>query len=224
MDRSVFCSSIRQRQEWAALPRLLLSSQTTLGLWKETRLETHDVAIPLSAPGVSTRRTFRAIFMSPTDVGSSPNAARIDRLCHLNGGRDIAIIFLLKQDGQQEDSMAMFMTLQLSLIGEYNIPIVPIESIDAMLETLSILHRQLVSPTASNTRHNPATSLLPYCSAAATPLTEHAVNILSEVTSDFQDLLCKISTTATSKFTEGLLLDRDLESLKEFWTEEYVVD
>ncbi|KAI1263026.1 hypothetical protein F5Y18DRAFT_429496 [Xylariaceae sp. FL1019] len=120
MDRPMFCSSIRQREEWATLPPLLLSSQSTLGLWREARLETHDVAIPLSTPGAATRRTLRAIFMSPTDVGSSSNTARIDRLYFLNGGRDIAIIFLLKQQGQQgqqEGSMAILMALHLEQVS-----------------------------------------------------------------------------------------------------------
>lgn len=102
----------------------------------ERQLDTHDVALPLpllpsapmpassntaAAPATAATvappppRALRVVFLVPEDVGSEATRARLERLYYLDGGRDAAVVLLLKkceEDGG-EGPMAAFMRLQL---------------------------------------------------------------------------------------------------------------
>ena len=56
----------------------------------------------------------RAVFLAAEDLGSEATRARLERLYHLDGGRDAAVVFLLKRGSDSgEDPMTAFARLQL---------------------------------------------------------------------------------------------------------------
>ncbi|KAI0409465.1 hypothetical protein F4802DRAFT_593113 [Xylaria palmicola] len=218
MERPLVCTSLRKRRAWAGLVHSLLQSNSPCGRWKETQIDTHDVAIPLPA-----RRVFRAIFVSPQDAGAGESLARIERLYNVNGGRDSGIVFLLKQDGHQGSAVSALMTLQLQLVGNWELPIIPVESAAAVAASLATLQRQLASPAANQKNPSPASSLLPFCSDGE-PLADHTVNVLTDTTSGLRDLLGKVSSSAEFESEIAPLLGRDAEKMRRFWAEDHLVN
>ncbi|KAI0898248.1 hypothetical protein F4806DRAFT_352102 [Annulohypoxylon nitens] len=211
------CYSLRKRPDWGSFASAVLKANNIK--WKEAQLDTHDAALPI--PG-QPHRALRAIFLSPLDVGTDDCQNRIQRLFHLNGGQDVVIVFLLKQGGGKVNPMEAFMTLQLNL-GEFEMPIIPAHSIEDVPNSLMAFHRQ-ISTTRGGSRGtaNQSRLLLPYCSDKSR-LSEHAVNILTDITSNFRDLLNLVSTSdGQTKLID--LLDGDSRSAIAFWEEEYVVD
>ncbi|KAI2635916.1 hypothetical protein GGS21DRAFT_489631 [Xylaria nigripes] len=224
MAQPLICSSLRKRLDWASLPPSLLSmSSNECGKWKEADLNTHDVAVPLCTPTTSSQRIFRAIFMSPQDVASARSSSRIERLYHVNGGQDVGIIFLLQHEDGRNNAVASLMELQLQLVGNWELPIIPVESIAAVPAGLVTLKRQLVSPVTGQKSPNAASSLLPYCSDTGL-LAEHTVNVLTDTTTGFSDLLVKLSSDVVFESEVVPLLEQDANRLRNFWTNEYLVD
>ncbi|KAI1630564.1 hypothetical protein F4809DRAFT_274929 [Biscogniauxia mediterranea] len=202
MASFLICSSTRKRSDWTPLTSALLRSNTANTRWRETRLDTHDVAMPLPTPDASSRRVLRAILVSPHDAGSEATRARIERLYHLNGGRDVAVIFLLKQCEGLESPMAMLMNLQIELVVDREMPILPVDSVATVPTTLMTFHRQLGSSGRTPNATNPVRTLLPFCSDTQ-PLSEHAVNVLTDITSNLRDLLEKASDpTSQAKISD----------------------
>ncbi|KAI0877627.1 hypothetical protein GGS24DRAFT_447030 [Hypoxylon argillaceum] len=218
MERALVCTSLRKRLDWSGLPSLLLQSSSAYGKWKETRLETHDVAIPLTA-----HRIFRAIFISPQDVASARSLSRIERLYNLTGGQDSGIIFLLKHGDDGQSAVPILMALQLQLVGNWELPVIPVEFVTAVPASLLALQRQLVSPDSSPEVSSPASNLLPFCSNKER-LAEHSVNILTDVTSRFKDLISKLSSDRLFQSEISQLLDEDAHKLRGFWREDCLVD
>ncbi|KAI1190937.1 hypothetical protein F5B17DRAFT_7928 [Nemania serpens] len=218
MEQPLVCTSLRKRLAWAGLPSLLLQSNSSYGKWKETQLDTHDVAIPLS-----TQRVFRAILMSPPDVASATSASRVERLHSLTGGQNAAIIFLLENGDEQQNAASALMTLQLQLIGNWELPVIPVESVDAVPASLEALKRQLGCPVVSPKLPSPTTSLLPFCSYG-TPLADHTVNLITDTTSGFRDLISKISSNTLFDSEIAPLLGEDAHKLRKFWTGDYLID
>ncbi|KAI1128387.1 hypothetical protein F5Y10DRAFT_240566 [Nemania abortiva] len=220
MERPHFCASLRKRLDWAGLPSLLWKSNSRdlSGKWKEIQLDTHDISIPLTA-----QRVFRAIFISPRDMASARTLGRIERLHNLNDGQDSGIIFLLKHDDDQQSAVPALMTLQLQLVGNWELPVIPVESVAAVPASLLALRRELVASDANRKAANPASSLLPFCSDKGR-LAEHSVNVLTDMTSGFRDLLSKLSSDAQFVAEISQLLDEDADKLKGFWVNDYLVD
>ncbi|KAI0974264.1 hypothetical protein F4678DRAFT_458229 [Xylaria arbuscula] len=218
MERPLICTSLRKRLDWASLPAALLQSHSLCGKWKETQLDTHDLAIPLT-----TQRVFRAIFMSPRDIASDSCSSRIERLYSLNAGQDSGILFLLKHDDEQQSAVHALMKLQLQLVGRWELPIIPINSVAAVPGTLVTIQSRLPSPTANRKPPSPASHLLPFCSDGV-PLAEHTVNILTDTTSGFSDLLEKLSSSAEFESEIVQLLGNDADKFLNFWANDYLVD
>ncbi|KAI0911812.1 hypothetical protein F4823DRAFT_584291 [Ustulina deusta] len=218
MERPLICTSLRKRFDWASLPASLLQSKSSCGKWKESQLDTHDVAIPLT-----TQRVFRAIFMSPRDVASASCVTRIERLYNLNAGQDSGIIFLLKHDDEQQSAVHALMTLQIQLVGRWELPIIPVDSVAAVPASLVTIQSQLPSPAPDRKPPSPATHLLPFCSDGV-PLAEHTVNILTDTTSGFSDLLDKLSSNPVFESEIAQLLGDDADKLRSFWADDYLVD
>ncbi|KAI2614636.1 uncharacterized protein GGS25DRAFT_472525 [Hypoxylon fragiforme] len=220
MSGPLVCCSLRKRPEWASLTSILLQQGDSVK-WKETNLDTHDVALPLPSPGGKRQRVLRVILLSPSNVGTDECRGRTERLYHLNGGEDVAVVFLLKQEKDQTSPVVAMMTLQLDL-GNFVMPIVPINSPEAVPSTLMALHRQLSTSGGSRRVANPAQTLIPYCSDRP-PLSEHAVNVLTDITSNIRDLLDMMSTpTGREKAIE--FLGNDSENAMSFWTKEYLIE
>ncbi|KAI5927776.1 hypothetical protein F4810DRAFT_706519 [Camillea tinctor] len=222
MASFLICSSMRKRPDWASLTAALLRSNTTNTRWRESKLDTHDVAMPLPTPDASSPRVLRTILVSPHDVGSDATRARIERLYHLNGGRDVAVVFLLKQYAGYESPMAMLMKLQIELVVDREMPIVPVDSVATVPTTLMTLHRQLGSSSRTPNATNPIRDLLPFCTDTQ-PLSEHAVNVLTDTTSNLRDMLEKAShPTLQVKMSD--YLGSEARKMVSFWKEEYLVE
>ncbi|KAI1310491.1 hypothetical protein F5Y03DRAFT_41952 [Xylaria venustula] len=218
MERPLICASLRKRLDWASLPAALLQSHSLCGKWKETQLGTHDLAIPLT----TTQRVFRAIFLSPSDIATASDSSRIERLYSLNAGQDSGILFLLKHENEQSAIHAL-MKLQLQLVGKWELPIIPVDSVAAVPATLVTIQSHLSSPVANRKPPIPASHLLPFCSDDV-PLAEHAVNILTDTTSGFRDLLDKLSSSAEFESEIVQLLGNDANKFRNFWANDYLVD
>ncbi|KAI1459064.1 hypothetical protein F4805DRAFT_473727 [Annulohypoxylon moriforme] len=199
----------------------LLRLGGSTGQQLEARLDTHDAALPIPGSGTQPHRVLRAIFLSPSDVGTDDCQNRIQRLYHLNGGQDIVIVFLLKQEEDKVSPMSAFMTLQLSL-GEFEMPIIPVNSIEAVPSSLMAFHRQISTSKGPRRIVNPAQTLLPYCSYGPR-LSEHAVNVLTDITSDMRSLL-DMTTTPVGRMKIIDLLEDDSEGAISFWEKEYMVE
>ncbi|KAK7448223.1 OPA3 family protein [Colletotrichum acutatum] len=75
---------------------------------EERRLDTHDIAFPISQDQV-----YRIILLSPKNVGQPATAQRLERLDSLDGGCNIAIIFLISEGTEQVDATQAFMEFKI---------------------------------------------------------------------------------------------------------------
>ncbi|OTB18302.1 hypothetical protein K445DRAFT_19861 [Daldinia sp. EC12] len=221
MSYPLVCYSLRKRPVWNSLAPALLKGGNNIK-WKEAKLETHDVAIPLPNPGGTPRRVLRAILLLPSDVGNDSSRNRIRRLFNLNGGQDIVLVFLLEQGHDQVNPVAALMKLQLDLIDESEIPVIPANTIQDVSTNLMTFHRQISMSNRSRKATNPVQTLLPYCSDGQL-LSEHAVNVLTDLTSSFRDLV-EAASTQTGRVKIVEFLGDDAESIISFWAKEYLVE
>ncbi|GKT75346.1 LOW QUALITY PROTEIN: hypothetical protein ColTof4_07769 [Colletotrichum tofieldiae] len=166
----------------------------------ESRLNTHDVALPLLQ---QEGRFFRLVLLSPKDVGTAVTEQRLERLFNLNGGRDAAVIFLLDQQGQDANPTVAFMNLQIkrppnsptlcfqvrtvddatsSILHKFELPLIPLPSIAALPSALTNLWASLATtqPVASPVQGT-SLSLLQHMASGNGPLSEHSANLLSEL-------------------------------------------
>ncbi|KAI1649741.1 uncharacterized protein F4817DRAFT_313465 [Daldinia loculata] len=221
MSNPLVCYSLRKRPVWASLAEALLQGGNSTR-WKEAKLDTHDVALPLPNPGATPQRILRALLLSPPDVGKIESRTRIQRLFHLNGGQDIAIVFLLQKGQGQESPMTALMTLQLDLVDEFEIPIILVNSVQDVSINLMAFHRQISISNGSRRTANPVQTLLPYCSDGQL-LSEHAVNVLTDLTSNFRDFVGAASTQA-GQMKMAEFLGSDSQGIASFWANEYLVE
>ncbi|GKT41866.1 uncharacterized protein ColSpa_02047 [Colletotrichum spaethianum] len=191
----MFCSSLRNRPEWTPAITLLAGSTprfqgaatpTSSSCWRdslttaaESRLNTHDIALPLPQ---QQGRFFRLVLLSPKDVGTAVTEQRLERLFNLNGGRDAAVIFLLGPQGQEGNPMVVFMNLQINILNKLELPLIPLSSISALPSTLANLRTSLATtqPVASPAQTT-FFSLLQHMASGNDPLSEHMTNLLSEL-------------------------------------------
>lgn len=76
----------------------------------EARLETHDIAMHVAkSESTPNHGVFLFILLSQVDLGSDQTEHRLNRLAHLTGGTNVAVVFLLGEGGD----MSGFMQLQL---------------------------------------------------------------------------------------------------------------
>ncbi|KAI0482898.1 hypothetical protein GGR56DRAFT_213477 [Xylariaceae sp. FL0804] len=222
MSGFLICRSMRRRPDWASLPSALALGHHAS--WKEMDLTTHDVALPIPTRREDPSRVLRVVCLSPQQVGSELSRRRVERLCHLNGGRDVAVVLLLGQrleDDARESPVAVLMRLQLDL-ADWEMPIIPVDSVAAAEATLAAYHRQLVTGGHAAPAPSPVHSLLPYCSDGQ-PLSEHTVHVLTDITSSLADMLDKISDAGSRSELAGYL-EHHAESISSFWSEEYLAE
>ncbi|KAK9425074.1 hypothetical protein SUNI508_03214 [Seiridium unicorne] len=217
----LICSSMRKRSDWASLFPALLQSTNPTGRWKEAQLETHDVAMPLPLPGQPSHLAFRAICLSSQDIGSLETRKRIERLYNVNGGQYIAVVFLMKQHNE-ESGPAMMMKLQKELLGGWEMPIIPILETGTFPSTIKAFHHQLMTSAAPDKPPDPVRSLLPHCSDIGN-LPEHTVNVLSDITKDFKEVISNATTPEGQRHLRDYL-GNDAERLIKFWQAEYLVE
>ncbi|WYZ34508.1 hypothetical protein EsH8_I_000784 [Colletotrichum jinshuiense] len=115
-------------------------------------------------------------------MGAPAKEQRLDRLYHLDGGRDAAIIFLLDGRGQDADPTGAFVKLQIEILNKLDLPLIPLSSVSDLPNTLNALQTSLstANPSASSAQPTPF-SLLQHMASGCSPLSEHTTNLLSEL-------------------------------------------
>lgn len=109
----MFCSSLRGRIEWNKVPATLLAME--FPKWRERVLDTYDMALPINMQIGSSGSTefFHFLLLSSFDLKDSDKVStRTQRLFYSQGGKNIGIIFLLNEQGQEENGPKALMTLQ----------------------------------------------------------------------------------------------------------------
>lgn len=88
--------------------------KTTLMVYTESNLATHDIALPLSGqgPGVEAKKALLLLLSASDLVAEEATMKRIERLALLNGGDNVSIIFLLRERKDSRECMNEFMDLQ----------------------------------------------------------------------------------------------------------------
>ncbi|KAK0818945.1 hypothetical protein LTR02_003296 [Friedmanniomyces endolithicus] len=180
----MLCTTLRRR---ASFSSVVLALTTTAGLsLRESRLETHDIAIPLGAildptTGIATTtQHLRYLLLAPSSVDQRQIGVTLNRIQHfasLTGGQDLAIVFLLQPppattiipakqllddasncSKSSSDGMYAYTSLQAALMDRSDIPYIPI----LPLATLSTLPDLLKRDASSRARSPPkAISKLP---------------------------------------------------------------
>ncbi|PSR92074.1 hypothetical protein BD289DRAFT_188934 [Coniella lustricola] len=216
----MFCTTLRKRKQWApAVPGLLQFDKMR---FRESKLDTHDVNLPL--PSISPgQRYLRFVLLSNTDGDSAYKHQRVERLYHLSAGSDTAIIWLFGDNGDGPLSYAQF---QIELTDKFDIPLVPLQSIEDLPLVLSRFHRAFLKADlftrqtrAQPTSTGPIEALLPY-STVSPPLSEHKVHILSDVTVSFADLVNMVSSKEGRAEVARYLEQGDADRIIEFWSRE----
>ncbi|OIW34786.1 hypothetical protein CONLIGDRAFT_675742 [Coniochaeta ligniaria NRRL 30616] len=218
----MFCATLRKRPEWAAAVPILLRKETRD--WKEKKLETHDVAMPM--PAIGTIRGggvfLRFILLSAPDLKQPETLQRIERLFYLEGGRRCAIVFLLSTDGNQDGLSAMGQ-LQMEIMEKFiSIPILPLTSLDHLPARLEAFHGKLLTPNPCQARSvsAEAQTLLPYCSVNP-PLPQQPTHVLSDINTSFSDLLDKVTTGQGQAILQDYAGDDVANRIIQFWTTEF---
>ncbi|KAF7958788.1 hypothetical protein EAE96_002321 [Botrytis aclada] len=219
----MFCSSLRKRQQWASLPSILLMEK--MPKWKEATLNTHDISLPMQRK-TGEQEFFRVLLLSPSDMQPIANlSARIERLYHQTGGRNVGIIFLLCETDGNDNGLKEFMNLQISLMSTFKIPILPLMSVPQILSVVQPFQRQLCIIPSSR-RVDAQYELLPFSHVGNT-MTEHTRNILSDICHSVPELARTASTTDGQKRLREWLSEPNPESAQDvidFWKREYLLE
>lgn len=115
-----------------------------------------------------------------------------------------------------------------SLQDKFDIPLVPLQAIEHLPSTLQRFHRQFLLSDTANRRtqtrtpdNGPVQILLPY-SGLSPPLREHSVNVLTDLTISFADLVNKTSTPAGRMELVDYLGEEEAQRVIVFWSQEYL--
>ncbi|ESZ99307.1 hypothetical protein SBOR_0348 [Sclerotinia borealis F-4128] len=182
----MFCSSLRKRQEWATLPSTLVMEK--MPKWREGAINTHDLSLPIPVSKEGEHGVCRMLLLSPSDMEPPANAsARIERLYHQTGGRNVGIIFLLHEKKDNDNGMKEFMKLRISLMSTFQIPILPLTSVSQLIAMVQSFQRQLCIIPSSSKRVDAQYELLPFCNVGKA-MTEHTRNILSDISHSIPEL------------------------------------
>ncbi|TGO41352.1 hypothetical protein BHYA_0023g00620 [Botrytis hyacinthi] len=219
----MFCSSLRKRQQWASLPSTLLMEK--MPKWKEATLNTHDLSLPLQSK-TGKQEFFRVLLLSSIDMQTIVDlSARVERLYHQTGGRNVGIIFLLREEGSNDNGLKEFMGLQISLMPTFKMPILPLTSVPQILSIVQPFQRQLCIIPSSK-RVDAQYELLPFCHVGNT-MTEHTRNILSDICHSVPELARTASTNDGQRQLREWLSEPNPESAQDvidFWKREYLLE
>ncbi|KAI3397874.1 hypothetical protein diail_10275 [Diaporthe ilicicola] len=218
----MFCTSLRRRKEWAPVLSRLLQNRDPK--FRESKLDTHDVNLPLPSPGAPGTRYLRFLLLSSTDQDPAARRQRIERLENQSGGSDAAVIWLMGEGGDQSS----YLQFQIELIDGFEIPLLPLRSIGDLPDTLHRFHRSFLQGNFSrqdSTRTQSISAmqkLLPY-SGLSPPLREHTTNLLTDLTMGFAHLANKASTETGQLELAEYLGKEEARRVVLFWTQEYLL-
>ncbi|KAB5580425.1 hypothetical protein GE09DRAFT_436503 [Coniochaeta sp. 2T2.1] len=222
----MFCASLRKRPEWAAAVPILRKETRP---WRETKLDTHDIAMPMPKDDIkvgvagSKDSSIRFILLSAVDIDKPVTLQRLERLFYLDGGCRCAIVFLLSTNDGADDGPSAFGKLQIeTLLKQITMPILPLASLDDLPMRLEYFYTKALVPKPAQPTRPPGVEaqekLLPYCSGNP-PLPEHATHVLSDINTDFRDLVDKISSEQGRAILHDYAEDV-VERVVNFWTRE----
>lgn len=116
---------------------------------------------------------------------------------------------------------------------KFEIPIVPLRSVQELPTTMHKFHRSFLQSDTGTRKVQPQAqlqtsgtsaiqSLLPYC-ALTPPLSEHSVNLLTDLTVGFADLSNKARSEAGRAEILNFLGENEANRAIEFWMQEYLL-
>ncbi|KAF4628153.1 hypothetical protein G7Y89_g9995 [Cudoniella acicularis] len=153
--------------------------------------------------------------------------ARIERLYHQTGGRQVGIVFLLQEESPSSNGTIAYMDLQASLLSSFEVPIIPLYSLSSLQPTLFTFQRQLVGTrktiSTSIPQVYPGTTLLPYCTLNP-PLGDHPRNILSDICHSMPELAQAATTPDGKAALENILPGQGralFDDITGFWEQEF---
>jgi hypothetical protein len=189
----MFCTNLRRRASFASVLPLLISTEglklrgeyissrstrLTCSFSTENRLETHDLAIPLSIKfdtnghnNIVQTRQLRVLLLSPTSTSTANLPHTLDRIHHfagLTGGQDLIIVFLLSAPATADTNTSdktnpstisvhptlAFTHLQASLLPRTDIPYIPILPLANLANLPDLLLKH--ASALSNRHHQPS--------------------------------------------------------------------
>lgn len=103
------------------------------------------------------------------------------------------------------------------------LPIIPVESVAAVPTTLATIQQKLNSPLPNQKAVELSSNLLRFCSDG-NPLNDHSVNVITDLTTGFGDLLDKLASSPVFEATLTDLIGEDANRLKRFWANDHLVD
>ncbi|KAK3675696.1 hypothetical protein LTR78_004337 [Recurvomyces mirabilis] len=197
----MFCASLRRRASFSSVvPALIATEDLKL---RESRLVTHDIAIPLST---TPDRQLRLLLLSPTSVSEAKLEGTIARVRHfasLTGGQDISIIFSLEATGTGSTDMLACSKLQAVLIDHYGsipyIPIIPVPTLASLPEQVKKYVFNLTRPqriAAQPPLPSPFT-LLQHCTTSP-PMPQQTAYYLSDLFANLKDLASACSSITSA--------------------------
>ncbi|KAJ0121550.1 hypothetical protein J7T55_008714 [Diaporthe amygdali] len=214
----MFCTSLRRRKEWApVVPRLL---QNRNPKFREGKLDTHDVNLPLPSPGAPGTRYLRFVLLSSADQDSTARRQRIERLENQSGGSDAAVVWLMGEGGDQSS----YLQFQIELVDSFEIPLLPLRSVEDLPDALHRFHRAFLQANASrpDSALSAVQKLLPY-SGLSPPLREHTTNLLTDLTMGFAHLANKAVAENGQLELAEYLGKEEARRVILFWTQEYLL-
>ncbi|KAI6250424.1 hypothetical protein HI914_01658 [Erysiphe necator] len=223
----MFCSSLRGRIEWNKVPATLLAME--FPKWRERVLDTYDMALPINMQIGSSGSTefFHFLLLSSFDLKDSDKVStRTQRLFYSQGGKNIGIIFLLNEQGQEENGPKALMTLQNSILSDLEMPVLLLFGVDSLEATIQVFQEQFRQSSRSSSQKDiSAITLLPFCSIHP-PIPKYAINLLIDICLNISSLLELVTTReGIEKLTIVLSgfpgLAQDIIS---FWHNDYVAD
>lgn len=201
-------------------PCLRPSSDQTCNL-TESKLDTHDVNLPLPSPDAPGTRYLRFLLLSSADQDPLARRLRIERLENQSGGGDAAIIWLL---GEGSDDSS-YLQLLNELVDTFEVPLLRLRSVEDLPDTLHKFHQSFLK--SNSNQHNSTwttqavQTLLPY-TGLSPPLRQHTTNLLTDLTMGFANLANMAGTeTGQSELVEYLGRE-EAGRVVSFWTKEYL--
>ena len=113
----IFCASIQDRTEWAAVVPLLQAGRTE-PRWEKARLSSHDLAIRIASEGCDMNAggssdTIRFLLVAPGDVGHPEATKKLHRLAQRKSGLGGVVVFLLSRGNGEGHNMPAYKQMQL---------------------------------------------------------------------------------------------------------------
>ncbi|KAI5258794.1 hypothetical protein E4T42_00407 [Aureobasidium subglaciale] len=197
----MFCTTLRRRSSFASIISSLIVP-SGLGV-KESLLETHDIAVPLSDFPKSiqkSNRTLRLLLLSPNNLSDEQLPATLARIQHfvaLTGGLDIAIILSLSASkpfssakdllsgphGDEIEGLRSYTRLQAEIMTNTErawVPILPLAKLENIADLVKTHALSISRPRPKPSSAVRPLDMLAHCTPDL-PLSSLAVNLTSDV-------------------------------------------